>query len=94
MPRDQAELEAAIRAVERWEMREVTVPPDLPVALADRLREAGVEVEVDPEAVAARRRVKNAAELEGIRRAQRAAEAGMAAAEALIRGAEPPADGW
>jgi Xaa-Pro aminopeptidase len=39
--------------------------------------------------VEARRRVKTAAELAGIRRAQRAAEAGMDAAATLIRGAEP-----
>ena len=63
------------------------MPGDLPVALADRLREGGVGVEVDAKAVEARRRVKTPAELEGIRRAQRAAERGMAAAEALIRGA-------
>jgi Xaa-Pro aminopeptidase len=43
---------------------------------------------VDAPAVEARRRAKSAAELAGIRRAQRAAEQGMAAGEALIRGAE------
>jgi Xaa-Pro aminopeptidase len=88
MPRDEAELETAIRAVRRWDIGEVVVPGDLPVAVADRLRGAGIRVEVDPRAVAARRRVKNPTELAGIRRAQRAAEAGMAAAEALIRGAD------
>ncbi len=86
-PRDEAELEVALRAVRRWGIEAAVVPGDLPVALADRLREGGVGVEVGAKAVEARRRVKTPAELEGIRRAQRAAERGMAAAEALIRGA-------
>jgi Xaa-Pro aminopeptidase len=87
MSPEDAELEAALRAVQRWGIREALVPRDLPVAVADRLRDAGIRIEVDGDAVAARRRVKSEAELAGIRRAQRAAEAGMAAAEALIRGA-------
>jgi Xaa-Pro aminopeptidase len=87
MAPDDAELETAVRAVERWGVRDAVVPGDLPVAVADRLRDAGIRIEVDARVVAERRRAKNAAELAGIRRAQRAAEAGMAAAEALIRGA-------
>ncbi|HEY6775264.1 MAG TPA: M24 family metallopeptidase [Thermoleophilaceae bacterium] len=88
MPRDEAELETATRAVRRWGIRDAAVAADLPVALADRLRDAGIRVEVDAGTVGGRRRVKNLAELAGIRRAQRAAEAGMAAAETLIRGAD------
>jgi Xaa-Pro aminopeptidase len=88
MPREQAELEAAVRALERWGVRDAVVPFDLPVAVADRLREAGIGIAIDTEALEARRRVKTPAELAGIRRAQRAAEAGMAAAEELIRGAD------
>src|SRR3954470_10760743 len=85
--RDEAELEVALRAVRRWGIEEAAVPAGLPGALADRLRQDGVVVRVDARAVEARRRAKTPAELEGIRRAQRAAERGMAAAEALIRGA-------
>lgn len=92
MPREQAELEAVLRAVERAGLRAALVPPDLPVAVADRLRESGIEVTVDAPAFAGRRRAKNPAELEGIRRAQRAAEAGMAAVVALLREAEPDGD--
>jgi Xaa-Pro aminopeptidase len=88
MTRDEAELETVVRALRRWEVREAAVAPDLPVAVADRLRRDGFALKVDARAVEARRRAKSPAELEGIRRAQRAAEAGMAAAEALIRGAE------
>jgi Xaa-Pro aminopeptidase len=91
-PRDDAELEVALRAVRRWGIESAVVPGDLPVALADRLREDGVEVQVDAKAVESRRRAKTPAELAGIRRAQRAAERGMAVAERLIHGASE-ADG-
>jgi Xaa-Pro aminopeptidase len=88
MPPDEADLETAVRAVRRWGVEDAVVAADLPVAVADRLRGAGVAIEVDRRTMDARRRVKTPAELAGIRRAQRAAEAGMAAAEELIRGAE------
>lgn len=91
MPRHEAELEVIARAVARVGLRSARVPPELPVAVADRLRADGIELVVDHDAFAARRRAKNARELEGIRRAQRAAEAGMAAAAALLRAAEPVA---
>jgi Xaa-Pro aminopeptidase len=88
MARRDAELEVAVRALAEWGVDAAAVPPDLPVGVADRLRAAGVELTVDPVMLEGRRRVKTAAEVVGIRRAQRAAEAGMAAAEQLIRGAE------
>jgi Xaa-Pro aminopeptidase len=84
---EEAEYETAVRAVRRWGIADAIVPPDLPVAVADRLRAAGIAIDVDGRTVNARRRVKTPEELAGIRRAQRAAEAGMAAAEELIRGA-------
>ncbi|HEY8581960.1 MAG TPA: M24 family metallopeptidase [Capillimicrobium sp.] len=87
-PLHEAQLEVVARAVERWGISEATVAPDLGVAVADRLRAAGVAITVDASAVEARRRVKTPAELAGIRRAQRAAEQGLAAGEALIRAAE------
>ena len=87
MTYEDAELELAVRALRRWGIEGAVVPGDLPVAVADRLRGEGFAIDVDVRAVAARRRVKTPAELAGIRRAQRAAEAGMAAAEDLIRGA-------
>jgi Xaa-Pro aminopeptidase len=64
----------------------------MPVSVADRLRADGVVLDHDPDAVAARRRAKSPAELEGIRRAQAAAEAGMRAAAALLRRATPEGD--
>jgi Xaa-Pro aminopeptidase len=88
MAGEEAEHETAVRALQRWGVEDAVVPPDLPVALADRLRAEGIAVEIDARAVSARRRVKTSAELAGILRAQRAAEAGLAAAEELIRSAE------
>jgi Xaa-Pro aminopeptidase len=85
---EEAELEVAVRAVKKWGVERAVVPADLPVAVADRLRGEGIGVEVDGRAVDDRRRVKTAAELAGIRRAQAAAEAGMGTAEELIRSAD------
>lgn len=83
----QIELELVVRAVRQAGLRSARVPHDLPVATADRLRAEGIELVVDREFFAARRREKSGAELDGIRRAQRAAEAGMAAAAGLLAAA-------
>ncbi|MDX6665573.1 MAG: Xaa-Pro aminopeptidase [Solirubrobacteraceae bacterium] len=88
MPHDAAELEVAARALARAGVTEALVPPDLPVALADRLRADGVVLTVDTATFELRRRAKSDAELAGIRRAQLAAEAGMAAAARTIWDAE------
>ena len=64
----------------------------MPLAVADRLRADGIELTPDRAAIEARRRVKTEAELAGIRRAQRAAEAGMSAAAEMLRQAEPDGD--
>ncbi len=88
MPREEAELTTAIRALRTWGIEQAVVPSDLPVAVADGIRAAGIQIDVDGHLVEQRRRVKTAPELAGIRRAQRAAEAGMAAGQELIHGAE------
>ncbi len=88
MSGDEADREVVVRALRRWGIEAAVVAPDLPVAVADRLRGEGIGIEIDGHAVDARRRVKTPAEIAGIRRAQRAAEAGMTVAERLIRGAE------
>lgn len=77
------------RAVERFGVRRAVVPDGFPLRLADVLRAAGVELTVDQTFFDDRRRVKSEAELAGIRRAQHAAETGMAAARELLRRAEP-----
>jgi Xaa-Pro aminopeptidase len=63
------------------------------LGLGDRLRAEGIELTVDDRPVDARRRSKEGTELEGVRRAQRAAEAGMAAAAGLLCRAEPAEHG-
>jgi Xaa-Pro aminopeptidase len=86
---EEAEREVAVRVARHIELREATIPGDFPVALADRLREEGIRLHVDDRAVQLRRRSKAEAELDGIRTAQRAAEAGMRAAERMLARACP-----
>ena len=81
-------LELALRGVQRMGVTDAVVPHTFPLQLADFLRENGVELATDREFFDSRRRVKNETELAGIRRAQRAAEAGMDAARDLFRRAE------
>jgi Xaa-Pro aminopeptidase len=87
-PRDELILELMSRGVAELGIREAIVDPDLPVAVADRLRADGLTLTPDWGAVSSRRRAKSPAELEGIRRAQKAADAGMAAGAAVLRRAE------
>jgi Xaa-Pro aminopeptidase len=65
-----------------------TVPRGFPVGFADALREAGVDLTVDQKLFDDRRRRKSGHELAGIRRAQKAAESGVAVARELLRSAE------
>ena len=85
MSRHELELELASRAAAAMGIRAATADPDMPVAVADRLRADGVVLHLDDDAISARRRVKSAPELAGTRRAQIAAEAGMSAAAGLLR---------
>ncbi len=89
MSHSELDLELTSRAAGAMDVSEAIVDPEMPVAVADRLRADGIVIHPDDEAIAARRRVKSAAELAGIRRAQTAAEAGMSAAAALLRQAAP-----
>jgi Xaa-Pro aminopeptidase len=85
---EDAGLGTAVRAVKKLGVEKAVVPPTFPLLLADRLRSEGIEITPDRETFVQRRRVKSRAELEGIRRAQRGAEAGMDAARELFRRAE------
>ena len=89
MLRHELELELASRAAAAMGVREAVADPEMPVVVADRLRADGIALRPDHETVAARRRVKSAGELAGIRRAQAAAEAGMRAAAGLLARATP-----
>jgi Xaa-Pro aminopeptidase len=84
---DAAMLEIATRACSELGIREATVPAGFPLELADRLRADGVALRVDRALFTARRRSKTPLQLEGIRRAQVAAEAGTRAAADLLRAA-------
>jgi Xaa-Pro aminopeptidase len=84
MHRDLAELEAYVRACRELGVEEAFTPWSFPVVLADRLREAGVDLRPDRDLFVLRRRMKTEAELAGIRRAQRACEAGMSKAKELL----------
>jgi Xaa-Pro aminopeptidase len=91
-PREVMRLELPLRAARAWGIARAKVPWPFPAALADYLREHGIEIEPDEEFFTDRRRRKNEFELAGIRRAQKAADAAMAAVRELLRRAEP-ADG-
>jgi Xaa-Pro aminopeptidase len=88
IPMEEVGLGTAIRAVKELGVESAVVPTTFPVELADRLRAEGIELTPDRETFVQRRRAKNRAELDGIRRAQRGAEAGMDAARELFRRAE------
>ncbi|MGB2953878.1 MAG: Xaa-Pro peptidase family protein [Gaiellaceae bacterium] len=87
--REQIDLETSARAVKRFGIERASVPPSFPLELAEFLRANGVEVKADRDLFVGRRRVKNEAELEGIRRAQRGSEAAMGTLRELLRRAEP-----
>jgi len=64
-----------------------TTPGGFPLEYADHLRANGIELTADQPFFDARRRVKNATELAGIRRACRAVEAGVAVGVEMLRSA-------
>jgi Xaa-Pro aminopeptidase len=84
-----AMLEIAARACRKLGVDAATIPAGFPVELADRLRADGIRLDVDRQLFVDRRRAKTTLQLEGVRRAQRAAETGTRAAAELLRAAEP-----
>jgi len=88
MSRDEAELDAYVRACHRFGITSAAVPPTFPLELADHLRANGIDVAVDRELFAGRRRRKNAKEIEGLRRAQRACEAALDVSREMLRNAK------
>src|SRR5665213_1505812 len=89
----EAQGEIAARAVAQLEITAAVIPWDFPLAIADRLRAGGIELTVDDEFVADRRRVKAGAELQGVRAAQAATQAMMATAASVLARATPGDDG-
>jgi Xaa-Pro aminopeptidase len=85
---ERATLEIALRACRRLGVDRAVVPPAFPLELADHLRAGGIELTVDAELFAARRRAKSTPQLAGIRRAQTAAEAAVAAVARALHDAD------
>lgn len=85
MPLAEIVDQLALRAARGLGIERAAVPVGFPVGIADLLRSGGIELTPERDLFDDRRRVKNTAELAGIRRAQAAAEAGMGAARDLLR---------
>ena len=80
----EASLQMYVRACRELGIASASVPATFPLELADRLRENGVEVTADRALFEERRRRKNATEIAGLRRAQRACEAALDAARDML----------
>lgn len=88
---DYYEVEATttVRAVQALGLTRAVVPAAFPLRHADALRDVGVELVTDQRFFDLRRRRKTPHELDGIRSATRAAEAGMTAIASLLARSEP-----
>ena len=84
--------ELVARALRRARIQRALVPPTFRLQVGDYLRDQGVEVVVDAEGWELRRRRKTPWELEGLERAQRAADTAMLTAARMLRDSEPTAD--
>ena len=69
-------------------LAKLQVPTDFPLGTADFLRGEGIELAIAAEPLFPQRKIKDAEEIKGIRRAMRAAEAGMETAIAGLRAAD------
>ncbi len=76
--------ELTLRLLRELGVTAATVPPRFPLLVADHLRAEGIELTPDGDVFQRRRRVKTAHQLEGIRRAQAAADEAMGIAAAMI----------
>jgi Xaa-Pro aminopeptidase len=91
--REEIYLDLTLRACTELGIAAATVPIGFPLALADHLRANGIELTSNRSFFTDRRRVKSEVELAGIRRAQRACEAGMDAVRDLLRRAKSNGSG-
>jgi Xaa-Pro aminopeptidase len=79
-------MEVTVRACVRLRVTDAVAPADLPLEVGDYLRNSGIQVTVDRAVFEQRRRRKLDRQIEGMRRAQRAAEAAMTAIRDGLRG--------
>jgi Xaa-Pro aminopeptidase len=77
VPWDESEREIVLRACRKIELESAVTPRAFPLEQADFLRANGISLEPDGKIFDKRRRVKNDAELAGIRRAQAGAQNAM-----------------
>lgn len=92
LPREDVEVEVIRRFLDAHGAREVAVPKEFPVYLADGLRSRGITLRIE-KGVAERRRCKRADELAAIEETQRATEAAFELAVDLLRRADIVRDG-
>jgi len=85
--------EVCVRAVASLDIREAAVPPNFPMALADRLRADGIELQAAGALFAQRRRHKTDAEMAGIRRATAAGLEALGGAATMLHEAAIRGDG-
>ncbi|MGH2808048.1 MAG: M24 family metallopeptidase [Actinomycetota bacterium] len=85
--------EIATRALEKLGVFEVNVPPTFQTLVSDYLRDKEIQVTVDDATWIDRRRRKTPWEIEGIERAQRAAETAMLTAARMLYESEPTGGG-
>jgi Xaa-Pro aminopeptidase len=89
LPREEITwLHINLNACRAFGVEDAAVPRSFPASVADHLRANGITLHPDYDFFADRRRVKTEAEIAGIRRAQKAAEAGMGAAKELLARAD------
>lgn len=84
LPPHEIDNELSLRACRVAGIFSAAVPPEFPLSVADHLRDNGIELRVDADLFVGRRRKKSQVQLEGIRRAQKAADAAMTRAAELI----------
>jgi Xaa-Pro aminopeptidase len=92
LPNREIRAEIALRGVRSLGIERAVVPETFPLWLADHLRANGIEVSPDADFFDGRRRAKTEAQLAGMRRAQRAAEAAMDRCRELLRERGPGGD--
>jgi Xaa-Pro aminopeptidase len=88
LSRPEIRAQLALSELASLGLKKAFVPEAFPVWLADLLRASGVEIEPDQDFFDDRRRAKTQAQLAGMRRAQRAAEAAMDTCRDLLRRSE------
>jgi Xaa-Pro aminopeptidase len=91
--RERADQRAMVSAVLSAGVRVAAVPSSFPLGMAREMEQAGVVLEIDDERFAGLRRRKSPEELEGVERAQVAADAAVQRVKTILRDARRGDDG-